>query len=349
MRQIVLQLLRVRLPGASKWVGVGLVLAILFACRSVMAQPATQVQPESQPSAAGDTKASSSSPATEPVPGPAANGPPAKQAAPKELGEEWIRVKRDALGKPVAMQVAIVRYRGKSAGRPVEVDLIGAVHVGDADYYAGLNKRFRKYDALLYELVAPEGTVVRPEDNRSSGSVVGGVQNSMKSILELEHQLEKIDYQRPNFVHADMTPEEFFKSMDDRGEGLLQMYFRMVGHGIAAQSKQSADGASLDFDIFRALFAPDRARRLKIAMAEQMLGMESLLGGFGGEKGSTLITERNKAAFKVLSSELAKGKSRLGVFYGAGHLSDMNQRLRKEFKLLPDEITWVTAWDLTKK
>lgn len=285
--------------------------------------------------------------AIEATPPDVAAGAEPVQEAP-DLGTQWIRVASDGQGDPLAMQVAIVRYKGSARGRPVMVDLVGAVHVGDASYYAQLNKRFAGYDALLYELVAPEGTVIRPEDAEKGRSVVGSLQNGMSSMLELEHQLAKIDYSRPNFIHADMSPDEFFKSMENRGEGLLQMYFRMLGQGIAVQSKQAADGKSMDLDLLRAMFAPDRARRLKIVFAEQMTNMESLLGGMGGEAGSTIITERNKAALAVLKSQLEAGKSRLGIFYGAGHLPDMDKRLRAEFALLPEEITWLNAWDLTK-
>ncbi|MEM6798858.1 MAG: hypothetical protein AAF589_05030 [Planctomycetota bacterium] len=270
-----------------------------------------------------------------------------KPAEPPELGEQWVRVAYDKEDEPRAMQVAIVRYRGKASGKPVVVDLIGAVHVGDAAYYRQLNKRFEQYDALLYELVAPQGTVVRADDARSSSSVVGSMQNGMKSMLKLEHQLEKIDYTKANFVHADMSPDEFMKSMKDRKESFIQMYFRMLGQGLATQSRQQAKGKSVDFDMMQALFAPDRARRLKIVFAEQMTDMESLLGGMGGEAGSTLITERNKAAFDVLRRELDAGKELLGVFYGAGHLTDMDKRLRNDFSLLPEEITWLDAWNLS--
>ena len=32
------------------------------------------------------------------------------------------------------------------------------------------------------------------------------LQNGMKDMLELEHQLQHIDYHKDNFVHADMSP-----------------------------------------------------------------------------------------------------------------------------------------------
>ncbi len=36
----------------------------------------------------------------------------------------------------------------------MQVDLIGAVHIAHREYFQLLNKKFRNYDAVLYELVA---------------------------------------------------------------------------------------------------------------------------------------------------------------------------------------------------
>jgi hypothetical protein len=134
--------------------------------------------------------------------------------------------------------------------------------------------------------------------------------------------------------------------MKDRNEGFLQMYMRLLGHTLAAQSELAVKGESPDVAIFAALFAEDRPLRLKKVLAQQLANTEQLLTSFGGEEGSVLISERNKAALKVLKEQLAAGKKRLAVFYGAGHLADMDQRLREEFGLKPVEITWLTAWDL---
>ena len=46
---------------------------------------------------------------------------------------------------------------------------------------------------------------------------------------------------------------------------------------------------------------------------------------------------------------MAAGKKKLGIFYGAGHLNDMDERLRKDFRLEPVSITWLTAWNLAAK
>ncbi len=270
-----------------------------------------------------------------------------------KLGHDWVRVEYDKDGELVGMQTAIVRYTNANAkksaiDKPTEVDLIGAVHIGDIAYYRKLNDHFKQYDALLYELVAPEGTVVKQGRGTSNAHPVGAMQNAIKSLLELDHQLEYVDYMRPNFVHADMSPDEFRQSMKDRNETFLQLYFRLLGQAMAHQNQIAAKGGTSDFDLFAALFAKDRPRRLKMVLAEQLSEMESLMVSFGGEQGSVIISERNKKALGVLKKELADGKKRVGIFYGAGHLNDMDERLRKDFSLEPVSITWLTAWNLAE-
>jgi hypothetical protein len=277
---------------------------------------------------------------------------PAKADGP-ELGKDWVRVEYDKDGQLLGMQTAIVRYvsAAKSGANrsSAEVDLIGAVHIGDVAYYRQLNERFKLYDALLYELVAPEGTVVERGRGTSNANPIGAMQNGIKRLLELDHQLEQVDYTRPNFVHADMSPNEFLQAMEDRNESFLQMYFRLLGQAMAQQTEMSSKGESLDLELFSAIFSQDRPRRLKMALAKQLAEMESLMVSFGGEQGSVIITERNKKALNVLKKQLAEGKKRLGIFYGAGHLNDMDERLRKDFGLQPVSVTWVTAWNLSPR
>lgn len=273
------------------------------------------------------------------------------------IGEDWVRLQNDKKGKPQALEVAIVRYVPASIARRLGknydysrakqyVDLVGAVHVGDRSYYQKLNRRFQSYDALLYELVAPEGTVVERGRGTPNTHPLGAMQNGLKSMLEVEHQLEIVDYTKPNFVHADLTPAEFGKSMEDRDESFIQLYFRMAGQAIALQSQQAAKGESSDLDFMKALFSDDRARMLKIAFAKQFESMESLLTSISGKEGSTLITVRNKRALDVLREQQQKGKKKIGIFYGAGHLADMHEKLIDDFGMVPVSVIWLEAWDL---
>ena len=264
---------------------------------------------------------------------------------------KWVRVVRDTRKRPISMQTASVRYQGdKGPHSGITVDLISAVHIGDRTYYKQLNSHFEQYDALLFELVAPEGTRVARGRGTTNAHPVGAMQNGMKELLQLEHQLELVDYTKENFIHADMSPDEFAKTMAGRGESFLQMFFRMMGQSVAQQSKQQAQGRASDVDMLLALFdRKNRALKLKRVMAEQFEDMESMLAGFSGPDGSTIITERNKVALKVLAEQIKGGKKKIGIFYGGGHMEDMDRRLRKEFTLAPISSEWLEAWNLRDK
>jgi hypothetical protein len=67
-----------------------------------------------------------------------------------------------------------------------------------------------------------------------------------------------------------------------------------------------------------------------------------------GPEGSTIITERNKKALEVLDREMKRGKRKLAIFYGAGHLPDFEARLKKDFKLKRQNQRWLEAWKLTR-
>ncbi len=271
---------------------------------------------------------------------------PAAEPPADDSGARYLRLQRDALDNPLALQTAIVRFESDAPERQgVAIDLIGAVHVGERDYYEALNKAFDDYDVVLYELVAPPGTRV-PKGGKSSNHPVSAIQNGLKNLLGLEHQLECVDYEKKNLVHADMSPDQFSKSMQDRGESFWTLFFRLMGEGISRQAKYQSQGKSFDADLLLALFDKDRASRLKRVMAEQFEDLEGSMEAFNGQNGSTIITERNKVALEGLTAQLAGGKKHIAIFYGAGHLPDMAERLTKDFTFKRTGERWLTAWNL---
>ncbi|QGJ70273.1 Hypothetical protein PBC10988_19680 [Planctomycetales bacterium 10988] len=248
----------------------------------------------------------------------------------------------------------VVAYLLEAKEIPVEaiehaaltVDLVSVVHVGDKGYYEKLDKAFDEYDVVLYELVAPKDTKI-PRGGRQSAHPIAMLQNGMKSILELEHQLSFINYQRENFVHADMTPDQFSAKMKERGESFFQMMLKSMSDAMAQQEAMQKNAPS-DLDLIMALFSNNRATRLKRIMAEQFESMDHMMSAFGGPEGSTIITERNKVALEVLEEQRKLGKTKIAIFYGAGHMMDMEQRLLEDFNLRPVGVKWLTAWDLRK-
>ncbi len=259
---------------------------------------------------------------------------------------DFLRIVRDENEEPQAMQTAICRFSPQDdERRGLVVDLIAAVHVGDKKYYRELNKRFQSYDAVLYELVAPKGTRV-PKGGGRPTSTVSFLQTGMTQILELEFQLEGIDYSQPNLVHADISPEEFSRSMKERGESVVSMFFRVLGHSMAQQAKTSQRGS--DVKLLSAFFAKDRAFELKQVLAEQFQDLEGTIAVFEGPNGSTLVTVRNQRAVDVLKQEIDKGKKKLAIFYGAAHMPDLAERIEEQLSLALQQQEWVEAWDLRR-
>lgn len=119
--------------------------------------------------------------------------------------------------------------------------------------------------------------------------------------------------------------------MRNRGETVFKMFFRMLGHAMARQDSK----ADTDVRLFMALFDKNRSMALKRVLAEEFQDVEGSLGAINGPDGSTLITERNKVALAVLRRQVDAGRKKIAIFYGAGHMSDFEERLRDEFGLAP--------------
>jgi hypothetical protein len=269
---------------------------------------------------------------------------------------EFLRLSRDEAGKPVSLDTSIVSYAepaeaARRAGRrePLQVDLVAVVHVGSRGYYETLNRLFTDYDSVLYELVAPPNARV-PKPGRRPAGMIGSAQQGLTQMLGLDFQLERIDYGRPNLVHADLSPKEFDAAMARRGESWWTMFSRLMREGMARAEKGDAGpAAEIGFgEMLGILFGagPERQLKLRRIMAEQFSDMEVLTSAFGGEEGSTLITDRNAAAMEVLQERVAAGDRTIAIFYGAAHMDDFDARLREEFSAQPGDTTWLEAWDL---
>ncbi|MCS6975809.1 MAG: hypothetical protein NZM31_02210, partial [Gemmatales bacterium] len=280
----------------------------------------------------------------------------AQDDEPQEKGKsmplQFARVQRNSQGVPVALETAIVRYVRSDDQGTVEVDLVGVIHVGDRAYYEKLNEELKQYDVVLYELVAPQGTRVPRGGARPFNNPITLLHFALKSALKLDLQTERIDYTRDNFVHADLSPQQLLEAMRDRGHDPLSFFlsvlFDLFRRSQALKDKPQA-GRDLDpMEILNLLSDPEAPLKMKRFMAEQMAqtGTDTL----GPTLDALLIEDRNAACLKVLKSELAKGRKRIAIFYGAAHMPDFDRRLTSaEFGMERKETRWLTAWDLSDK
>ena len=282
------------------------------------------------------------------------------RAAAEERSSKFVRIAREENGEPLSLDTSIVRMSPLGAA-PVTlaepfpsggyVDLVAAVHVGEAAYYEELNRRFKNYDVVLFELVAPKNFDVsarRAETDPRSQHPISLLQLGLRSVLKLEFQLDKINYKAPNFVHADMSPEELSSSMTARNESFLGMLIKAMAAASAKESR--GEGKPPDISsMFLLMFGDARAVALRRIMAREFEDIDVLLDALNGTEGSSIITERNKVAVREVANALSKGKNKIAIFYGGAHMPDFERQLSANYGLVASDPEWLLAWSLSPK
>lgn len=252
-----------------------------------------------------------------------------------ETGDPFVRYLEEAgTGR---LQVRDIRFQGPQGEK---LELTGAIHIGDKSYYEEINAHLRQFDAVLFEMVAsPEDIALmvkgekRAERKEEQVSLTEIYKMLADDILHLTSQMDHVDYRLPSMVHADFTDKEFGAALKERGlspeeltgsvsPGRLKLMLRIIKFFIPAD-----DPAAV-----KRLMAPMFGR-----MASGMAGNAKLE--------ELIINERNKRVMEVLGQQLAAGKKNIGIFYGAGHFTDLTTRLEeKGWKQTGDN--WRTAWTI---
>jgi hypothetical protein len=247
-----------------------------------------------------------------------------------------------------SLQTAVVSYESPQKAK---VDLVGAIHIADKAYFDGLNVRFKGYEAVLYELVGPSieernKPDAQKEPLQQKLQWVGQLQTMMRDTLKLHGQLEGIDYTARNFVHADMDMSQFTQTQDQKQESFLTLYLKAVQaqKSINAERGVNSDAAGMVM-LLKILTMKDSSIELKRLLAREFDSVEDIMAGVESGDGTVLVGERNRVALEVMDQQLAAGKKRMAIFYGAAHLADMEERLlKKGFKR--GKVEWLKAWNL---
>lgn len=253
-----------------------------------------------------------------------------------ETSSSYARLYRSEKQKPLRFETSIVHL----ASTNYKVALISAVHVGDKSYFEKLNQYFKSYDVLLYELIAPKDHLSSERDNSNPVSLL---QLGLKRALALEFQLDSIDYSAPNFVHADLSPDEFTNAMKDKGESFQSLFLKLMFESYlkAISDPQKAD--ALNLKLLMAIMDPKSSLELKRVLAEQLGELESSMTSLND---SAIIATRNDRVLEVLKAQIKSGNKNIAIYYGAGHMPDLERKLIKNFDLSRQKVEWLSAWNL---
>lgn len=247
------------------------------------------------------------------------------------------------------LQTAVTRFIKNGT----TVDLVGVVHLADAEYFQNLNQLLATYDLVLYEMV---GGAYAPEvsESNETAPLVGDemaairqLQTMAKSFLGLEFQLDGIDYTAKNFIHADVSHEGLDDLMQARNQNLSEIFTRAMTlsqQGNIAGLPSTEAGMNQIFGSLLNAVATGNSNELKRLIAPFLSEAESFIAKLEGEDGTVLVTERNKVVMKKLAQvQSRKGPGTYAVFYGAGHMPDLEERLLA-LGYIKEETAWADAW-----
>ena len=272
----------------------------------------------------------------------------------------------------VQLQIAVRRFAAPGRRAP-ELWLVGVSHIGDREYSRRLQDLLDERTIVLYEGVnagahqrlARRTAVAKrkdPDGEPASGiksAAAPGIQSSMATSLGLVFQLETIDYERTNFINSDLSVGEIQALLAAGAKGAAGD----PGGGASFQSLlQIMDGSSFLGGILqmglRFIGASEKLQAItKLAFIETLGQLKGDLASAGGMPADlrqlmqVLIAARNRQVlqdFQVESGGLRRPDS-VAIFYGTGHMDDMEQRITRELHYRPMGDIWLTAFSVDLK
>jgi hypothetical protein len=280
--------------------------------------------------------------------------------------EPYVRISNSDSNR-IQLQIAVRKFVPEKRDKPA-VWLTGVSHIGDTNYYVALQKHLDAQTLVLFEGVGaaeaqtssePSGSSVADDKSKEepteSPQNRGSLQSAMAASLGLVFQLEAIDYHRRSFRNSDLSitqlrqlmtrsetasgpsgASESFENLiqlmdgDSWFDALLQLALRLLGSNRK----------------FQAL-----GRLALIDLLGQIEGDPSRLGGLPPDMKellTVLLQRRNEKVIADLKSQLFEvgAHGSIAIFFGTGHMPDLETRLRRELGYRPADETWFTAFEV---
>ncbi len=287
---------------------------------------------------------------------------PTPAAPPRSVEDVQPYLRRAQTNGVVALEVAWRRL-APVRGTGADLWLVAVTHLGSSNYYATLQRFLDAQPVVLYEAIR-NGTAGPP------GPPEGySLQADLARALGLTFQLDSIRYDRPHFRNSDLSLAQLARLFESHaaaeaappaagaapagtpagavefgalvqimsGEGLLGGLARLGVSLLAASPRfQAASKVALIETLGR---LPNDLTRIEGLPA----GLQRLM--------RILIEERNEVVLRDARAVLAAASppASLAIFYGAGHMADLEYRLCRGLHYQPVEDRWLVAFDVNPR
>ena len=235
-----------------------------------------------------------------------------------------------------ALQIAVEEWTTPTGHK---ITLYGVVHVADETYYQQVQRDLARFDTVLYEGV---GATKERLAQKQSSSGLSAFQTGFGKILGLKFQLEGIDYNQENFVHADMGREQFAEKTEGQSLNPLDRFMT------PEQQKQFEPIIQLAGQFLEMYLQanPDMQNSWKTTLGSQMASAD-MTQQLPPQMYQTIVIDRNQIVMDVLAEQLKNhpNKKNIAIFYGAAHNTDFAQRF-KQLGYTKTNVRWMTAWNI---
>ncbi|MDB6111588.1 MAG: hypothetical protein JWR69_3338 [Pedosphaera sp.] len=280
----------------------------------------------------------------------------------------------------VQLQIAVRKFLPTHHRGPV-VWLAGTSHIGDPDYYRALQKHLDAQTLVLFEGVnagthkrhvrkSAESPITSPPAKSTPGqpdaSEPPGIQTTMAKSLGLVFQLDAINYDRLNFLNSDLSIQQIQRLIAGRAADAPDASASAAGAGEPAAGNasfqnlmQAMDGSSFLGSVMRMglHFIGSSAKLQAITKLAFIEVLGELKGNLTAMKGmppdmqqliQVLIEARNRTVIEDLKTEskLIPRSGSIAIFYGTGHMDDMEKRLTGDLHYHPAGELWLTAFSV---
>jgi len=271
----------------------------------------------------------------------------------------------------VALQIAIRKFVPEH-GRAPAIWLVGTSHIGEPGYYRTVQDYLDARTVVLYEginagahklRISKPGVVetnLAPEASAHGTNEGFSMQSALAQSLGLVFQLDAIDYDRTNFINSDLS--------------VLKIEQLMIGDEHAVPVAPGQKGrSSPSFDALLQIMDGSSFLGNLLKLAMQIIGSSPnlqaitrlmFIDAIGNIKGDfseipglppemqhllkVLIEARNQNVVDDLKAELkvVPRSGSIAVFYGTGHMDNMEKAITRQLRYRPAGDIWLTAFSV---
>ncbi len=255
-----------------------------------------------------------------------------------------------------SLEVALRRLAPVRGDGPA-VWLAGVTHLGTTNYFQELQRFLENQTVVLFEGV---GATNRQFQLRESAEF--SLQQALARAVGLEFQLDAINYDRPHFHNSDLSVAELShlltpSALAEETSGGTTTDAPQMSHLIELMQGSGVWGGLARLTVAAIAASPRLQTAMRLTLVELLGNLPADLTRLPGltpdlqEFMRVLIAERNRVVVQDLAAVLRQHPhpDSVAVFYGAGHMIDLEQRLCATLNYHAVEEQWLSAFDVNPR